>query len=70
VDAGDRPSLEAALAGVDLLLVAAPTTHAAGLVIQTALDCGVDYLIFLPARWAGWSGGGCRICPSRLTWCC
>jgi saccharopine dehydrogenase-like NADP-dependent oxidoreductase len=44
VDAADADSLRAALQGVDLLLVAAPTTRHAGTVIRAALDAKVDYL--------------------------
>jgi hypothetical protein len=43
-DAADADSLTAALQGVDLLLVAAPTTHHAETVIRAALDAKVDYL--------------------------
>jgi saccharopine dehydrogenase (NAD+, L-lysine-forming) len=43
-DAGDPGSLERALAGVDLCLVAAPTTHQAQTVIQACLASKVDYL--------------------------
>ena len=42
--AADAASLRAALAGVDLLLVAAPTTQHADTVASTALAAGVDYL--------------------------
>ncbi len=44
VDATDAESLRQALQGVDLLLVAAPTTHYTGTVVRAALDAGVDYL--------------------------
>lgn len=44
VDAADGPALRRALDGVDLLLVAAPTTQYAAIVVQAALDAGVDYL--------------------------
>lgn len=44
VDAADGDSLRAALQNVDLLLVAAPTTHHARTVIRAALDARVDYL--------------------------
>lgn len=44
VDATDPVSLRQALPGVDLLLVAAPTTHATSTVVRAALDAGVDYL--------------------------
>jgi len=44
VDASDVNSLREGLKGVDFLLVAAPTTHQADLVIQAALAAGVDYL--------------------------
>jgi len=44
LDAADRPSLSQALRGVDLLLVAAPTTQHAEGVIRAALDSGADYL--------------------------
>jgi saccharopine dehydrogenase (NAD+, L-lysine-forming) len=44
VDAADPTSLRRALQGVDLLLVAAPTTHFTETVIRAALDAGVDYL--------------------------
>lgn len=43
-DAAEADSLKAALAGVDLVLVAAPTTAHAGTVIRAALEAGVDYL--------------------------
>jgi hypothetical protein len=43
-DATDPASLRQALHGVDLLLVAAPTTHNTGTVVRAALDAGVDYL--------------------------
>ena len=43
-DAADADSLRAALQGVDLLLVAAPTTQHAETVIRVALDAKVDYL--------------------------
>ncbi len=44
VDATDYQSLRQALQGVDLLLVAAPTTHHTETVVRAALDAGVDYL--------------------------
>jgi hypothetical protein len=44
VDAADAVSLRVALQGVDLLLVAAPTTRHAKTVICAALDAKVDYL--------------------------
>jgi len=44
VDAADAESLRAALQGVDLLLVAAPTTHHIETVVRAALDARVDYL--------------------------
>jgi hypothetical protein len=44
VDATDPASLRQALQGVDLLLVAAPTTHHTETVVRAALDAGVDYL--------------------------
>jgi saccharopine dehydrogenase-like NADP-dependent oxidoreductase len=44
VDAADADALRAALHGVDLLLVAAPTTRHAETVIHAALDAKVDYL--------------------------
>ena len=51
MDAADRPSLSQALRGVDLLLVAAPTTQHAEWVIRAALDSGTDYLdVQLSAR--------------------
>lgn len=43
-DAASRQSLEVALHGVDLMLVAAPTTQHASTVVRASLDCGVDYL--------------------------
>jgi saccharopine dehydrogenase (NAD+, L-lysine-forming) len=43
-DAAEADSLKAALAGVDLVLVTAPTTAYAGTVIRAALEAGVDYL--------------------------
>jgi saccharopine dehydrogenase (NAD+, L-lysine-forming) len=43
-DAADPGSLRAALEGVDLCLVASPTTHQAGLVARACLDSRVDYL--------------------------
>jgi hypothetical protein len=43
-DATDPASLRQALHGVDLLLVAAPTTHHTSAVVRAALDAGVDYL--------------------------
>lgn len=44
VDAADDASLREALQRVDLLLVAAPTTHYTETVVRAALDAGVDYL--------------------------
>jgi len=44
VDAADAEALRAALQNVDLLLVAAPTTQHAEIVIRAALDSKVDYL--------------------------
>lgn len=44
VDAADRQSLDSALSSVDLIVVAAPTTHHAENVVHAALDCRVDYL--------------------------
>ncbi|MGZ9225643.1 MAG: saccharopine dehydrogenase family protein [Anaerolineales bacterium] len=44
VDATDPESLKQALQRVDLLLVAAPTTHHTETVVCAALDAGVDYL--------------------------
>lgn len=44
VDATDYPSLRQALQGVDLMLVAAPTTHHTETVVRAALEAGVDYL--------------------------
>ncbi|HLF74150.1 MAG TPA: saccharopine dehydrogenase NADP-binding domain-containing protein, partial [Anaerolineales bacterium] len=44
VDATDPASLRQALRRVDLILVAAPTTHHAATVVRAALDAGVDYL--------------------------
>ena len=44
VDATDSASLRQALQGVDLLLVAAPTTHYTETVVRAALDARVDYL--------------------------
>jgi saccharopine dehydrogenase (NAD+, L-lysine-forming) len=43
-DAADTKSLREALRDIDLLLVAAPTTQYAEIVIRAALDSGVDYL--------------------------
>jgi saccharopine dehydrogenase-like NADP-dependent oxidoreductase len=43
-DAASAQSLREALRGVDLLLVAAPTTQHAGTVIHAALEAGADYL--------------------------
>ena len=43
-DAADKQSLFKVLSGVDLLVVAAPTTHYAETVIRCALDARVDYL--------------------------
>lgn len=51
VDAAVRDDLLQALPGVDLLLVAAPTTRHSPTVIHAALNCGVDYLdVQLDAR--------------------
>jgi saccharopine dehydrogenase (NAD+, L-lysine-forming) len=44
VDAADPASLRGALRGVDLLLVAAPTTQHTETVVCAALEAGVDYL--------------------------
>ena len=44
MDAASREDLAKALQGVDLLVVAAPTTRCAETVIRTALECRVDYL--------------------------
>jgi saccharopine dehydrogenase (NAD+, L-lysine-forming) len=44
VDAASKDDLQAALQGVDMLVVAAPTTRHARTVIQAALECRVDYL--------------------------
>ena len=44
VDAAGSASLKQALQRVDLILVAAPTTHHTGTVVRAALDAGVDYL--------------------------
>ncbi len=44
VDAASADSLRAALQGVDMLVVAAPTTRYAQTVARAALDAGVDYL--------------------------
>ena len=44
VDATDSASLRQVLPRVNLLLVAAPTTHQAETVVSAALDAGVDYL--------------------------
>jgi saccharopine dehydrogenase-like NADP-dependent oxidoreductase len=43
-DASDKPSLQRAFAGHDLVIVASPTPAYAGTVIQACLDAGVDYL--------------------------
>ena len=43
-DAADMQSLREALRDIDFLLVAAPTTQYAEIVIRAALDSGVDYL--------------------------
>ncbi len=43
-DAASWQSMEDALHGSDMLVVAAPTTQHAGTVVQAALDAGVDYL--------------------------
>ena len=44
VDTTNPASLRRALQGVDLLLVAAPTSHHTPTVVRAALDAGVDYL--------------------------
>jgi saccharopine dehydrogenase (NAD+, L-lysine-forming) len=44
VDATDPASLKRALQGVDLLLIAAPTSHHTETVVCAALEAGVDYL--------------------------
>ena len=44
IDAANMDSLREGLKGADFLLVASPTTHHAEMVIQAALDTGVDYL--------------------------
>jgi saccharopine dehydrogenase (NAD+, L-lysine-forming) len=44
VDATEPTSLRQALQGVDLMLVAAPTTHHTETVVRAALDARVDYL--------------------------
>ena len=44
VDAADPASLQQALQGVDLILVAAPTTRHTSTVVRAALEAGVDYL--------------------------
>jgi saccharopine dehydrogenase (NAD+, L-lysine-forming) len=44
VDATDPASLRQSLQGVDLLLVAAPTTHHTETVVRAALDAEADYL--------------------------
>ena len=44
MDASDLRSLEQALQGVNLCLVAAPTTHHAEIVIRACIDSHVDYL--------------------------
>jgi len=44
VDAANSDSLHAALQNVDMILVAAPTTQHAEIVIRAALDAKVDYL--------------------------
>ena len=44
VDATNIDSLKATLQDVDLILVAAPTTHHTATVVRAALDTGVDYL--------------------------
>jgi saccharopine dehydrogenase-like NADP-dependent oxidoreductase len=43
-DAADTASLKAALRGVDLILVASPTTHYTAQVARAALEAGADYL--------------------------
>lgn len=43
-DASDPPTLELALQGVNLCLVAAPATHQAETVVRACLEAGVDYL--------------------------
>jgi saccharopine dehydrogenase (NAD+, L-lysine-forming) len=51
VDAADPASLEQALQRVDLILVAAPTTHHTETVVRAALEAGVNYLdVQLSAR--------------------
>jgi saccharopine dehydrogenase (NAD+, L-lysine-forming) len=44
IDAADRQNLATTLKGIDLLLVASPTTYYAENVIQAALETGIDYL--------------------------
>ena len=44
VDAANVNSLKDGLEGVNFLLVAAPTTHQADIVIEAAIHAGVDYL--------------------------
>lgn len=44
LDAASETDLRAALPGVDLLLVASPTTRQTGTVIRAALEAGADYL--------------------------
>jgi saccharopine dehydrogenase (NAD+, L-lysine-forming) len=44
VDASDTASLKQALKGMDLLILAAPTTHQTQSVVETAVEAGVDYL--------------------------
>ncbi len=44
VDAANADSLRDGLKDIDFLLVASPTTHSAQIVIQAAIDAGVDYL--------------------------
>lgn len=44
LDAASETDLRAALPGVDLLLVASPTTRQTGMVARAALEAGADYL--------------------------
>jgi len=44
INASDTASIHNALRGVNLLLVAAPTSKYAEIVARSALDCGTDYL--------------------------
>lgn len=43
-DAANAESLRTALSGMDIIIVAAPTTQHSDTVIRTTLECGVDYL--------------------------